>query len=317
MTGMTVAVVGDALFAADLGKKGTVSDISFYNLKRGDVGITYVEPSRYPERIQSLLTALAMADSVVLVIEKLDRLVGEAIVAIDSVGVPRGHIILKNFVQPEEIAPYIKGTVLESYTQEEPDTNKMNDRHVNAVLPPCDGPVKIPVDHHFNVKGVGVVILGCVKRGQVKLHDELQIYPTEKTAMVRSIQVHDTDVKQAVLGNRVGLAVKNAEVEDFDRGYVLAPKGSLSSADELSVDFAASKFWKGEIAKDSIVHVAVGLQIRPGKAVAVDGGSLKPGATAALKLKLDKPVAYEKGDRAIVLDLDSKGLRIVGRGTLA
>ena len=317
MTGMTVAVVGDALFAADLGKKGTVSDITFYNLKRGDIGITYVEPSRYPERIQSLITALAMADSVVLVIEKLDRLVGEAIVAIDSVGVPRGHIILKNFVQPEEIAPFIKGTVLESYSQEEPDALKMNDRHVNAQLPPCDGPVKIPVDHHFDVKGVGTVVLGCVKRGQVKLHDELQIYPTQKLAQVRSIQVHDTDVKQAVLGNRVGLAVKNAGVEDFDRGYVLAPKGSLASADELTVNLSANKFWKGELAKDSIVHVAVGLQIRPGKVLDVSGGTLKGGASAQARLKLDKPVAYEKSDRAVVLDLDSKGLRIVGYGSLA
>ena len=63
MAGMTVAVVGDPLLAVDLGKKGTVSDVSFFNLKRGEVGVTYVEPSRYPERSQSLVTALAMADS--------------------------------------------------------------------------------------------------------------------------------------------------------------------------------------------------------------------------------------------------------------
>ena len=258
-----------------------------------------------------------MADSVVLVVEKIDRNVGEAIVAIDAVGVPRGHIVFKNYVQPEELAPLIKGTILEGYHRAEPDAVKLNDIHASAVLPPCDGPVKIPVDHHFDVKGVGTVVLGCVRRGTVKVHDELQIFPTQKMAQVKSIQVHDTDVKQAVLANRVGLAVKNAANQDFDRGFVMAPKGSLASADELTVDFAAYKFWKGEIAKDAIVHVAVGLQIRPGKVLDVAGGTLKGGATAALKLKLDKPVAYEKGDRVVLLDLDSKGLRIVGKGTLA
>jgi selenocysteine-specific translation elongation factor len=151
----------------------------------------------------------------------------------------------------------------------------------------------------------------------VKVHDELQIYPTQKIAQVKSIQVHDTDVKQAVLANRVGLAVKNAANEDFDRGYVMAPKGSMQSADELAVDFAAYKFWKGEIAKDAIVHVSVGLQMRPGKVLDVAGGSLKGGQTAALRLKLDKPVAYDRGERVVLLDLDSKGLRIVGKGTLA
>jgi selenocysteine-specific translation elongation factor len=314
---MTVAVVGDAAFAAELGKKGTVSDVSFYNLKRGEVGITYVEPSRYPERIQSLVTALAMADSVVLVVEKIDRFLGEAIVAIDAVGVPRGHVVLKNDVQPEELAPLIKGTVIEGYPKAEADANKLNDTHVNASIPPNDGSVKIPVDHHFDVKGVGTVVLGCVRRGTVKVHDELQIYPTLKVAQVKSIQVHDTDVKQAVLANRVGLAVKNAANEDFDRGFVMAPKGSLQGADEITVNFSASKFWKGEISKDTIVHAGVGLQIRPGKVLDAAGGTLKGGQTAALKLKLDKPVAYDRGERVVLLDLDSKGLRIVGNGTMA
>ena len=87
MKGLTVAVLGDAALAAELGKKGTVSDLSFFNLKSGEDSVTYVVPSRYPEKLQSLATALAMSDAAVLVVEKLDKELGETIVAIDSFGV--------------------------------------------------------------------------------------------------------------------------------------------------------------------------------------------------------------------------------------
>jgi selenocysteine-specific translation elongation factor len=234
----------------------------------------------------------------------------------DAVGAARGHIVLKNFIQPEELAPLVRGTVAEGYHRAELDANKLNDIHVNGTIPPNDGPVRIPVDHHFDVKGVGTVVLGCVRRGVVNVHDELQLYPTQKVAHVKSIQVHDTDVKQAVLANRVGLAVKNVSNADFDRGFVLAPKGSLSAADELTVDFAAYRYWKGELSKDAVIHVAVGLQIRPAKVLDVSGGSAKGGSSGLLRLKSDRPFAYEVGERAVLLDLDSKGLRVAGFGAI-
>ncbi|HNI42724.1 MAG TPA: elongation factor Tu, partial [Methanoregulaceae archaeon] len=50
MSNLTVAVIGPEGYAQDLGKKGTSSDITFYNLKKGDNTITFLEPTRYPER---------------------------------------------------------------------------------------------------------------------------------------------------------------------------------------------------------------------------------------------------------------------------
>ncbi|NLB01670.1 MAG: elongation factor Tu, partial [Methanomicrobiales archaeon] len=48
MGNLNVAVLGPAGYAKDLGKKGTESDITFYNLKKGEDTVTIIEPTRYP-----------------------------------------------------------------------------------------------------------------------------------------------------------------------------------------------------------------------------------------------------------------------------
>jgi len=56
-------------------------------------------------------------------------------------------------------------------------------------------PVRIPIDHHFNVTGIGCVVLGYVLQGTVNVHDRLMVYPLKQEAEVRSIQMQDNDVK--------------------------------------------------------------------------------------------------------------------------
>jgi selenocysteine-specific translation elongation factor len=316
MKGMTVAVLGDSALAARLGKKGTVTDMTFYNLKKGTTGITYIEPSRYPEKLQSLACALGMADAVVLSIEKIDKTIGEMIVAIDSFGIERGYIILKSFLQKDQLAPFVKGTILEKFEYIDDDFNKINDMFVGMELPPVDGPVKVPIDQAFNVKGVGAVALGCVRKGILKQHDTLEAFPTGKKAMVRSIQVHDEDVPEAGFGNRVGLALKGIEADELGRGVVFAPTGSLKMSGSLELALNVSKFWKGVIVKGMVLHAACGLQIVPVLVEEVAGDGIRTGTTGKVVLRSDKPLAFTPGDRLVILDLDGKGLRILAWGVL-
>lgn len=314
MKGMTVAILGDADLGAELGKKGAVTDISYFNLKREDTGITYLYPSRYPDKVQSLTYALAMADFVIFCQGKPDKDFGEMVVAVDAFAIENGFFILKDYVQPEEIAPFIKGTTLEKFEYVEKDPITLNEKMLEAVLDPVSGPSRIPVDQFFDVKGIGTVILGTVKQGVVKQHDVLEVFPTGKTAQVRSIQVHDSDVKEAYFGNRVGLALKNISSGDFDRGHVLAEAGSMSTADTMTLELSLSKYWKGELVADSVIHAQVGLQIKPARVSAVSGGKLGAGESGEVTLKFEYPIAYDPNTPLVVLNFDSPGLRVVGRG---
>ncbi|HPW74067.1 MAG TPA: hypothetical protein PKZ03_09220, partial [Methanothrix sp.] len=59
MSNLNVAILGAADYGKELGKKGTVSDLTFYNLKKGESTVTLIEPSRYPERIAPLFYAIS------------------------------------------------------------------------------------------------------------------------------------------------------------------------------------------------------------------------------------------------------------------
>src|SRR5512139_2817117 len=112
MSNLTVAVLAPMDYAKDLGKKGTTSDISFYNLKKGDATVTFVEPTRYPEKLSSLFYTVSLSDRVVLVVSEINAAFGECVLMLQCADKSSGYLILKNYLSQDQIAPLIKGTVL-------------------------------------------------------------------------------------------------------------------------------------------------------------------------------------------------------------
>ena len=74
MGNLNVVVAGSKNYAADVGKKGTVTDMTFYELKKGTDSLTLIEPSKYPEKLSSLFYSVAMSEYAILVVEQIDSL---------------------------------------------------------------------------------------------------------------------------------------------------------------------------------------------------------------------------------------------------
>ena len=55
-------VLGEQTIANDFGKKGTVTDLSLYDKKESDVIRTWVVPTGFPDKIQSLFQAINLAE---------------------------------------------------------------------------------------------------------------------------------------------------------------------------------------------------------------------------------------------------------------
>src|SRR5438552_1057273 len=228
MPAVTLAALGNLDYARALGKKSTESDVQLVSFKEGDTTVSMVVPFRHPEKVHPLVYAVNAADAILLVVSKMDRELGESILAAAAAGHARGLIVLQNFIQPEQIAPLLKGTSLTSIEIATDDKQPTVRAKLAALATPHkEGACRIPIDHHFHVKGIGAVVLGFVRQGVVKKHDVLQAFPTAKTAQVRSIQVHDVDVAEARTGDHVGLALKSVQNEDLARGLVIAAAGSL------------------------------------------------------------------------------------------
>ncbi|SHO46315.1 Elongation factor Tu domain 2 protein [Nitrosotalea sinensis] len=304
MKSVNFTLLADESIAKDFGKKGTTTDITIYDKKESGVLRTWTLPTSFPDKIQSLLQAINMGEYVILHVAKLDKFTGEQIIALDVLGKEKGILSHSFDVDRNTLLSMIKGTVVEKYALVEPENLK---KEIDLLEPISrDGPAQIVVDHCFDVKGVGTVILGKLSKGTIKVYENLKIFPKGSDVVVKSIQMHDDSVENASSPARVGLAVKGVTPDDVQRGDVLCMPDVVQISQEIEIDYVQSKFFKDKISENQMFLVNIGLQIRPVKIV-----SLTP-----VKLSLGKPIVYEKGDICVILKPESTSIRIVGSGKI-
>jgi selenocysteine-specific translation elongation factor len=322
MSNLTVAILAPPDYAKDLGKKGTTSDITFYNLKKGDATVTFIEPTRYPEKLSSLFYAVSMSDRVILVVDEINAAFGECVLMLQSAGKADGYLILKNYIGPDQIAPLIKGTVLERYEVVEEDMVGLREKFLeisskqtaHQKTHESAGKGVVPVDAHFNVKGVGVVVLGSVAQGSIKKHDTLRLLPTARSAQIRSIQKHDDDADSAAKGDRVGLALKNIESEDLDRGFVLTNDPAVTFSETVTGKAELVRYWPAPLREGMVIYAGHWMQFLPTRVAKVEAGS--DWRMPVLTLTMDKALVYSPGARVVLHYLEGGKLRVVGSMTL-
>jgi selenocysteine-specific translation elongation factor len=318
MGNLTVAVIGAPEYAKNLGKKSTISDITFFDQKKGDSTITFVEPTKYPEKLAPLFYAASMADIALVVIDQINPILGESILMLDCVGVKSGYIVLRNFLTPEQIAPFIKDTVLDNYVLLIDDPIRIRESLMaEAEKLRIDGPPaentsagSTPIDHFFDVKGIGTVILGWVAEGFVRRHDKMRILPGTMDTEIRSIQKHDDDFNWAAKGDRVGIALKGVEVDGLERGMVLTNEPSLKCTSKLTARANLVKYWLNPIKPGMVIHLGHWMQFVPARVEEVMSGDdwRKP----SLTLSLQKELVFQPGSRAVITHLEGGKLRVMG-----
>lgn len=296
--------MGKQDIANEFGKKGTETDISLYDRKESEIIKTWVTPNGFPEKIQPLFQAINLAEYVIFLVDKIDKFTGEQIIALDSLKKEKGILSHTFEVDESKLNLMIKGTVIEKYLKVDQDKIK---EEMNKIDPGLNtGQPEMVVDHCFDVKGVGTVILGKVTSGKIKQYDNLKLYPSGSDVLIKSIQMHDDPVAEANFPARVGLAVKGVKPEDVSRGDIISQENSLLVNSEIELDFTQNPFYKNELSEGQMCLVSVGLQIKAAKFSTIN----------PLKLTFEKSIAYHKGDIAVILKPESTSIRIVGSGPI-
>ena len=304
MRSVNFVVLGEQTIANGFGKKGTMTDLTVYDRKESDIIRTWVVPNGFPEKIQPLLQAINISEYVIFYVASLDRYTGEQILALDMLKKKDGIISHSYEVDENRLNSMIKGTVLQNYKR----VNSPDIKEELTKLPPIlkDGSVQIVIDHCFDVKGVGTVVLGKVLQGTVNQYDNLVHLPSGADVMVKSIQMHDDDVKQAVCPARVGLSLKGIKPDEVGRGDIITSDKSLEVKSEIEFDFKQSPFYKGEVSVNQMCLVSVGLQIKAAKFSSV----------SPVKLTLDKPIICRKNDICLLVKPESTTIRVIGSGKI-
>jgi selenocysteine-specific elongation factor len=165
------------------------------------------------------------------------------------------------------------------------------------------GPVRLPVDRVFLLKGIGTVVTGTLWAGEIRAGDALAVEPGGARAGVRSLQVHDHATEVVRAGSRVGVNLRGIGRVDIARGDWLA-------APELA-GFSGRRF-------DAWVSVLPGARpLRAGDAVRLhhgtaqylarvaplEGREIAPGSESAAVVRLDADALVLPHDRFIVRSL--------------
>ena len=302
MESVNFVVLGEQSIASDFGKKGTSSDLTLYDRKESEKIYTWVIPNGFPEKIQPLFQAIALAEYVIFHVNTLDKFTGEQILALDALGKKEGILSHSYDVDESRLDLMIKGTVIEGYKKVEQD--KIKEELANFSTAKKDGSTSIVIDHSFDVKGVGTVALGKVISGKITQYDKIQHHPSEIEAMVKSIQMHDDDVKESISPARVGLSLKNIKHDEITRGDILSNDTSIKTVTEITIDFKQNQFFKETLSENQMCLVNIGLQIKAAKFASI----------SPLKLVFEKPVIIIPGNVCVLLKPESNSVRIIGSG---
>lgn len=335
MTVLNIAMVGSDDLAKSIAKATDQRDVHTYVHKESGADgpriLSIIRPAKMPERIRPFFNALCAARVGLIEVNEINAAFGEVLVGFASAGVEKGIMVINppegEWIDEDQVKGFFTQAGLKSWTQCGNDGIEI--RHaLYGLMDEISGdlesakkePLVVPIDQHFNVKGIGLVAIGYVQSGSVSVHDELHLLPAEGPGTVKSLQVMDDDVPEAVAGDRVGIALRNTKedhltggsliihpaVEDKNKGISIPL--ALDKHEKSSLELSVSPFQKRNLAVGDVIHASVDLQFVVGRIESMDSG---------LEVTWESPLFIRKENppTVIIAQLDSKP-RIMGSAKL-
>jgi elongation factor 1-alpha len=114
---------------------------------------------------------------------------------------------------------------------------------INNLVPPekpTQLPLRLPLQDVYNITGIGVVPVGRVETGVLKLNDKVMAMPGREgkgvPGEVKTIEMHHEQLQKAEPGDNVGISVRGFGKKDVARGDVL---GHADSPPTVASEFTA------------------------------------------------------------------------------
>lgn len=175
------------------------------------------------------------------------------------------------------------------------------------------GVFRMPIDRVFTMQGFGTVIAGTVLSGQIKVGDQVEIFPDGLTSRVRGIQIHSEKATQSEIGKRTALNLPELKKEELRRGQTAAAPGSLTPTYRLDAQLSLLPE-AGEVKHRTRLRLHLGTDEIITRLTLLDRERLLPGETATVQFALEAPTVAVPQDRFVVRTFSP--LRTIGGGVI-
>lgn len=176
------------------------------------------------------------------------------------------------------------------------------------------GPVRLPIDRVFTMRGFGAVVTGTLFSGRLHLEDRVEIHPRQLTARVRGLQVHGQSVSEAIAGQRTAVNVQGIERAELQRGDVLVTPGRFPATYMLDVSLALLSDAPRPLKQRARVRFHIGTSEIMGRVVLLDRDEVQPGDEVFAQLRLEAPAVAAPQDRYVIRSYSP--IMTIGGGTI-
>lgn len=177
---------------------------------------------------------------------------------------------------------------------------------------PVDLPLRLPLQDVYNITGIGVVPVGKVETGKMKVNDKVIIVPAREgkgvVGEVKSIEMHHEQIQEAIPGDNIGFSVRGIQKKDIARGDVI---GHVNNPPTVASEFTGQIFvlnhptvltagytpvFHVHTAQVACQFIAIEKKIDPttGQTLEEHPDFIKSGDAAIVRLKPLKPIVIER-----------------------
>jgi len=328
-TALVKALTGiDTDRLAEEKRRGITIDIGFAHLQLATPGgeplrLGFVDVPGHERFVRNMLAGVGGIDLVLLVVaadESIKPQTREHFEICRLLNIPRGITVLTkaDLVDSEtldvvrlEAEDFLRGSFLDaarapvvpvsSLTGAGIGDLKRELSHVAAEVPAksATSVFRLPIDRVFTMKGHGTVVTGTLISGTVRKEEEVDVFPLERRARIRGVQVHNRLTEQASAGERTALNIAGFSPDELARGMTLAAPGLFRATNRL--DASLTTLDGARPLKDRArVHFHAYTFETLAEVVLNEGKEVKSGQSALAQLRLQEPTLLFPGDRFIL-----------------
>jgi len=339
-------------------QRGITIDIGFADLAIGDSRFGFVDVPGHERFVKNMLAGAHGLDIVMLVVAADESVMPQTREHFDIcrlLHVKSGLVALtkSDLVDEEllelaraEVEDFVQGSFLEGApiipvsSRTGAGVEELKSALVKlseSIAPKITSAVpRLPIDRSFSIKGFGTVVTGTLIAGELKVGDEVEVLPGGVRTRVRNLQVHAEDTDRALAGQRTAVNLQGVNVEQTQRGSMLAPAGRLLSTSMIDARLDLLANSPRPIVHRARVRLHHGTAEVMARVVILGGGEpsggdrepdseewlldsiaaesllptspaliqesirIEPGQSRLVQLRLEEPIAALPGDRFII-----------------
>ena len=306
--------------------RGITIDLGFAHLQTEALQIGFVDVPGHERFLHNALAGLGGIRLVLLVVaadegvkpqtrEHLDicRLleIPEAVVALTKADVVDDDLLELAQLEIEELlepTPFAGAPIVPVSAVRGDGVDAVRDalmaRALEAEEVDAEGPLRLPIDRAFHLKGLGVVVTGTLGSGRITSGDTVEALSagqrreTPTRARVRSVQVHGERRDHAEAGERTALQLSGVDLDTVPRGSTLGAPLIFAGSSTLCARLRLLE----EAPEPITTWVPVRFHLLANEVVGklrTLAAPIEPGSEGLVEIRLASPVVAVRGDRWI------------------